>query len=43
MRAFLMLSKQECDEMTIEDYLFYRVMLKEVIKIKESITLPRIS
>ena len=37
-----MLTQQECDNMTLEDYIYYRTMLKEVIKIKESITLPRV-
>jgi hypothetical protein len=31
-RAFLHLSKQECDEMSIDEYMNYTLMLKKVLE-----------
>ena len=32
-RAFLHLDKQECEEMGLDDYIKYTIMLKEVLKL----------
>ena len=32
-RAFLHLDKQECEEMVLDDYIKYTIMLKEYLKI----------
>jgi hypothetical protein len=42
-RAFLFLSKQECDEMTIGEYCDYFVILNEVWKLYAQWGIPKIS
>ena len=41
-RAFLQLTKEECDTMSVQDYIDYLIMFKQVINIWENITLPKI-
>jgi hypothetical protein len=41
-QAFLNLSKKECDEMTIDEYIDYDIILQNYLKIQANIVMPRI-